>query len=47
MEKQNGLPGLSIKAWGVFGLLAVAAGAMVICALVLLAYGIDIGVGVN
>ena len=47
MEKQNGFSGLSIKAWGVFGLFAVAAGAMVLCALVLLAFGIDIGAGVN
>ena len=43
MEKQTGLLGISSWAWCVIGLLGLAAGAMLICALVLFAFGVDVG----
>jgi hypothetical protein len=38
MEKQTGLLGISSWAWCVMGVTALAAGAMVVCALVLVAF---------
>jgi hypothetical protein len=43
MEKQTGFLGISSAAWVVIGILALGAGALVICALVLMAFGIDVG----
>ena len=43
MEKQTDFLGISSWAWCVMGLLGLAAGAMVICALVLFAFGVDVG----
>ncbi len=42
MEKQTGFLGISSAAWVVIGILALGAGALVICALVLMAFGIDV-----
>lgn len=42
MEQRTGLMGISGKAWGVIGITALAFGALIICALVLMAYGIDV-----
>jgi|GEM_PF-1200674 len=46
MEKQTGFLGISSSAWGVFGMLALAAGALVICALVVMMFGLDIGLDI-
>jgi hypothetical protein len=43
MEKQTDFLGISSRAWCVIGVLSLAAGAMVICALVLFAFGVDVG----
>lgn len=43
MEKQTGFLGISSSFWGVIVILALVAGAIVICALVLLAFGLDVG----
>lgn len=43
MDKQTGFLGISSSAWVVIGILALGAGALVICALVLMAFGIDVG----
>lgn len=43
MEKQNGFLGLSSKAWLALGVLGLAGTSMLICALVLLAFGVDAG----
>lgn len=43
METQTGFLGISSWAWCVMGVLALAGGAMVLCALVLFAFGVDIG----
>ncbi len=43
MEKQTGFLGFSSSVWGVIGILSLLAGAIVVCALVLLAFGLDIG----
>jgi hypothetical protein len=43
MEEQTGFMGISSAAWVVIGILALGASALVICALVLLAFGIDVG----
>ncbi|MGB7063015.1 MAG: hypothetical protein WBF13_11770 [Candidatus Zixiibacteriota bacterium] len=40
METQTGFLGISSWAWCVMGLLGLAAGAMVLCALVLVAFGL-------
>ena len=42
MQKQTGFLGITASVWGVIGILALLAGAIVICALVLLAFGLDI-----
>jgi hypothetical protein len=43
MEQQAGPLGLSGKAWGIIGIAALAAVALLICAAVLLAFGVDVG----
>jgi len=43
MEKQTGLLGISSWAWCVIGLLGLAAGAMLILALLLFYFGVDVG----
>jgi hypothetical protein len=43
MEKQNGFPKMLNSVWGVIGLLSIVAGLMLFCALVVLAFGLDIG----
>jgi len=43
MEKQAGFLGTSSSFWGVIVILALVAGVILICALVLLAFGLDIG----
>jgi hypothetical protein len=47
MEKQTSFLGIPNAGWAVIGMLALAAGGLAICAFVLLAFGMDIGVGVN
>ncbi len=46
MEKQTGFLGILSSAWGVFGILVLVTGVIAICALVLLAFYIDIGPGI-
>lgn len=43
MEKQTGFMGISSSFWGVIVILALVAGVILLCALVLLAFGLDIG----
>jgi hypothetical protein len=43
MEKQIGFMGISNSVWGVLGILAIVVGVLLLCALVLLAFGMDIG----
>jgi hypothetical protein len=43
MEKQAGFMGISNSVWGVIGILALVGGLILICALVVLAFGLDIG----
>ncbi|MCK4858177.1 MAG: hypothetical protein KAT58_09430 [candidate division Zixibacteria bacterium] len=43
MEKQTGFLGISTTAWGVVGMLSLAIGALVLCALVVMMFGLDIG----
>lgn len=43
MEKQIGFMGTSSSFWGVIGILVLVAGLILICALVVLAFGLDIG----
>ena len=43
MEKQTGFLGISSAAWVVIGILALGTGALVVCALVLMAFGLDVG----
>jgi hypothetical protein len=43
MEQKTSFLGISGPAWAVIGVLALAAGAMVLCALVTLAFGLDVG----
>lgn len=43
MEKQISFMGTSSSFWGVIGILVLVAGLILICALVVLAFGLDIG----
>jgi len=43
MEKQTGCQGISSSAWSVIGIVALVVGAIVICALVAMMFGLDIG----
>lgn len=43
MEQQNDSRGLSGTVWGVIGIVALVAGLLVICALVVMMFGVDIG----
>jgi len=43
LEKQTGLLGLSNSAWGVIGIVVLVVGALGFLALILLAFGLDIG----
>jgi len=43
MEKQTGFLGISNRAWAVICILALAAGVIVIWALLALAFGVSIG----
>ncbi|MFH1374602.1 MAG: hypothetical protein ABII79_12480 [bacterium] len=43
MENQTKPLGLSGSAWGVIGIVAAVVGLLVICAFVVLAFGVDIG----
>ena len=47
MERQNGLLGRSNSFWAVAGLMSLAGAALVICALAVFIFGLDIGVGAN
>ena len=42
MEKQTGLMGMSNSVWSVIIVLALVAGVLLLCALVFLAFGLDI-----
>ena len=43
MENQTSPRGISSSAWGVIGIVAAVAGLLVICAMVVLAFGVDVG----
>ncbi len=43
MEEQTGFMGMSGKIWGVIGVLSLAFGILVICALVAMMFGMDVG----
>jgi hypothetical protein len=43
MENQTSPLGISGSTWGVIGIVAAVAGLLVICAFVVLAFGVDIG----
>lgn len=43
MEQQAGFLGISSSGWRVIGILALVAGAILLCALVALAFGLDVG----
>jgi hypothetical protein len=47
METKAELMGVSKKFWVVLGAFALVTGGLVICALIALMYGLDIGVGIN
>jgi hypothetical protein len=47
MEKQTGFLGISPSVWGVIGIVAILAGATMICALVALMFGLDAGLGAS
>jgi len=43
MEEQTGYLGVSGKTWAVIGILSFAVGTLVICALVAMLFGMDVG----
>jgi len=43
MEKQTGLLGLPKSIWVIVGMMGLASVALMLCALIILAFGVDIG----